>query len=115
MIQYLLPGVDTMSLIEGHAGHFSVDGNVLTVELESGIYEEGTYTIVLPGFLIISAADGTQFGGLTSTFTVDGTLNGIGNVNAEDGKQVIYDVNGRRVKNAVKGVYIINGKKVLVK
>jgi hypothetical protein len=29
------------------------------------------------------------------------------------GSDVIYDLQGRRVKNAVKGVYIINGKKVL--
>lgn len=32
---------------------------------------------------------------------------------AEDGK--VYDLNGRQVKNPRKGVYIINGKKVLVK
>ena len=114
-VQYLLPGIDTMSLIEGYAGHFSVEGNVLTVELESGIYEEGVYTVRIPASVIVKASDGTAFGGATFTFSVDGTLSGIGNVDAEDGEQVIYDVTGRRVKNAVKGVYIINGKKVLVK
>lgn len=30
-------------------------------------------------------------------------------------KQVIYDLSGRRVQKAVKGLYIINGKKVYVK
>ena len=37
-------------------------------------------------------------------------------VNAENGEDVIYDLNGRRVLKTEKGgLYIINGKKVLVK
>ena len=33
----------------------------------------------------------------------------------EAGEKVIYNLNGQRVKNPTKGLYIINGKKVLVK
>ena len=33
----------------------------------------------------------------------------------EQGEEVIYNLNGQRVKNPRKGLYIINGKKVLVK
>ena len=41
---------------------------------------------------------------------------GIENVEVENGAQVIYDLTGRKVENAnVRGIYIINGKKVLVK
>lgn len=40
---------------------------------------------------------------------------GIGTLNAAPAQEVIYDLSGRRVQKAVKGVYIINGKKVLVK
>ena len=40
---------------------------------------------------------------------------GINAVDAESGDAEIYDLTGRRVEKAVKGVYIINGKKVLVK
>ena len=40
---------------------------------------------------------------------------GIEAVEAENGAQVIYDLSGRRVAKAVKGLYIINGKKVYVK
>ena len=39
---------------------------------------------------------------------------GISNV-VIDENAVIYDLTGRKVKNAVKGIYIVNGKKVLVK
>jgi len=55
-----------------------------------------------------------------STLTTDGTIRviadpvGIGGIEADaDGKQEIYDLSGRRLRNASgKGVYIINGKKV---
>lgn len=51
------------------------------------------------------------------TFTVDGEATGISEVkaqnNAADGN--IYNLNGQRVKNAKKGVYIMNGKTVIVK
>ena len=33
----------------------------------------------------------------------------------KDANNVIYDLTGRRVEKARKGLYIINGKKVLVK
>jgi hypothetical protein len=39
---------------------------------------------------------------------------GIDNI-AVDADAVIYDLSGRRVLEAVKGFYIINGKKVFVK
>lgn len=53
-------------------------------------------------------------------FSFDSMATGINQVvaNAEQAKHtVIYDLNGRRVNslNAAKGVYIVNGKKVIVK
>lgn len=46
-------------------------------------------------------------------FFLDQVATGIQNVDAELAQQVIYDLNGRRVSKAVKGLYIVNGKKVL--
>ncbi len=49
-------------------------------------------------------------------FDIDGELTGIESIEAEgEGVKVIYDLNGRRVERAIKGVYIIDGKKVMVK
>ena len=48
----------------------------------------------------------------TITFSV---ATGINALAAEDGKAVIYDMNGRRVSRNAKGVLIINGKKQLIK
>ncbi|MDY5768187.1 MAG: hypothetical protein SPK03_07425 [Alloprevotella sp.] len=47
---------------------------------------------------------------------VDGDVTRIEGVNAEDSHKVdVYDLSGRRVERATKGLYIINGKKVIVK
>ena len=41
---------------------------------------------------------------------------GIGEVKGENGKvKTIYDLQGRKVETPSKGIYIIDGKKVLVK
>lgn len=47
----------------------------------------------------------------------DDDITGINSVeiSSEKKTEVIYDLQGRRVANATKGLYIINGKKVLVK
>ena len=37
---------------------------------------------------------------------------GIDNINA-DAELVIYDLSGRRVEKMEKGIYIVNGKKVI--
>lgn len=43
-----------------------------------------------------------------------GDVTAIENVEINDGKQtVIYDLNGRRVEKMLKGIYIVNGKKVI--
>jgi hypothetical protein len=41
------------------------------------------------------------------------TETGIGEIVNEDAKAEIYDMAGRRLQNAHKGIYIINGKKVI--
>lgn len=47
---------------------------------------------------------------------VDGDVTHIEGVNAEESHKVdVYDLSGRRVQRATKGLYIINGKKVIVK
>lgn len=50
------------------------------------------------------------------TFTVDGeatAIEGIATEKAMSGE--IYNLNGQRVKNAKKGIYVVNGKAVIVK
>ena len=53
------------------------------------------------------------------TFDFDATATGVDSINAQDSEEnadiKIYDLQGRRVANPVKGIYIVNGKKVLMK
>ena len=48
-------------------------------------------------------------------YSLNGTVSGINNaaINAETAKQSIYTLDGRKANVATKGVYIINGKKVI--
>lgn len=79
----------------------------------------------------IKAASGTTEGGVIGTYNTAngsvpnywrlkpvGAFDAIGNVEvSRPGVQnnAIYDLSGRRVEKAVKGIYIMNGKKVYVK
>lgn len=53
------------------------------------------------------------------TFDFDATSTGVDSINAQDSEEnadvKVYDLQGRRVANPVKGIYIVNGKKVLMK
>ncbi|MCF2634768.1 hypothetical protein [Prevotellamassilia timonensis] len=48
-------------------------------------------------------------------FDFGGETTGVESIEVNTDNQVIYDLSGRRVAKAGKGLYIINGKKVLVK
>ena len=52
--------------------------------------------------------------GTSSTILRFGDATGIQSVE-QQGETIIYDLTGRRVDAAVKGIYIVNGKKMLVK
>lgn len=72
----------------------------------------------VPTTIIFSDGNGTTTGEMEY---VDGkqydylTTTGIANVKAEAKDAVIYDMQGRRVSQPGKGLYIINGKKVVLK
>ena len=51
---------------------------------------------------------------ITLTYTKNDT--GITEVKGENGNaKTVYDLQGRRINNPTRGVYIVNGKKVLIK
>jgi hypothetical protein len=53
---------------------------------------------------------------LEITYTYSNGETGIEEVKSESGKmKTIYDLQGRKVENPSKGIYIIDGKKVFIK
>ena len=83
-----------------------------TVKLEN-LSADANYTVVYTGF----DEDGTSGADVVLhavKFIVDGkTTTGIETVKAEQNANAIYNLQGQRVQNAVKGLYIVGGKKVL--
>lgn len=93
------------------------------------VTEAGTYTLNLKDVVVDYAGESyiddygysnTKWHGQkgcidkTCTWTIGDTA--IEGVEAENGEKVIYDLTGRRVENITNaGIYIVNGKKVLVK
>lgn len=90
-------------------------GDKYIYTLQSGVFKYYTGT-KLTGFkahleLNDDHRDANGNSNLRVVFT-DETLTGIESIAAED-NQSIFDLQGRRVNNAQKGIYIMNGKKVL--
>ena len=93
------------------------------------ITEAGTYTLSLKEIVVDYAGESyidewgysnTNWHGKNGcidksyTWTIADTA--IDDVEAENGEKVIYDLTGRRIENITNaGIYIVNGKKVLVK
>jgi hypothetical protein len=86
-----------------------VTNNTLTVGIQKQSTKSGDWTILDYMHLTYISADTTGEG--TGQEGV-----GIESVEAAKNKSIsIYDLNGRRVNKAQKGVYVIDGQKVLVK
>lgn len=82
------------------------------------ITSENSYAIEIDAAkdkLTIRAANSR--GGFGEAKQVAGTATGIHAINAaiERGEQVIYNIAGQRVNKATRGLYIVNGKKIIVK
>ena len=111
----------TVYMTEGENG---LTGKVLTTNAEIASGSKPATTIkVWDGLVYTLEANKTYQFKITSTKWrlaairyIQGTT-GIQNVvkKGVDNDNTIYDLQGRRVTNATKGVYIINGKKVVIK
>lgn len=116
----LKDGTITWTAVEGAAGYaIFANGELL------GIAETTSYTITeaagarrADGEVVYTIRTVNAMGGFGEARTVtDATA--ISKVKADEkvdwNNQVVYDLQGRRVKNATKGVFIINGHKVIIK
>ena len=91
----------------------------MTIELEYSITTNGDYYIVIPGECIVSEITGKS---PAEDIRIDLVVynedqTSIEDVESENGNvKVIYDLQGRKIETITKsGIYIVDGKKVLVK
>ena len=99
------------------------NANEVTITLAEEIKENGTYTIEVPAAVIfdkyyngedavMSGATGNE--AFTLTYKID-TATAISSVAANGADKVVFNLNGARLEKAVKGINIINGKKVVIR
>ena len=89
--------------------------------LDNKQYDDDTKTNIKVGDEVIVCGKLMNYNGTLETaskecylYSINGVTTGIQNAMvADNAKQTIYTLDGRKVNNAVKGVYIINGKKVI--
>lgn len=83
------------------------EGELLNISIDGLPTEE----ISIENILFV-AKDGTgiTFNGLS----LSGTVTGIANIDANEGNNVIFDLQGHRLSKVQRGVNIVNGKKLFV-
>ena len=78
------------------------------------VLENGTYKLTIEAGAVVTA-EGATNETIICTYILNGPT-GIDEVEGESGEvKAIYDLQGRKVAEPTKGIYIIDGKKVLVK
>jgi hypothetical protein len=88
-----------------------IDWNEVIQPLGTAAAEDGTYVVTFPaGYFILDDVDAPEF---TITFTV-GTANGVRSISIDDENARYINLQGVVVKNPTPGIYILNGKKVVV-
>lgn len=106
-----LTGTTTGQNIAGSQSNYLVLGRDAEDNTKVGFYRPNGNQIPANKAYIYLAGGSVQ--GLA--FNFDGATTDINNISATTDKQEIYDLSGRRVMKANKGLYIINGKKCFIK
>ena len=99
-------------------GNWTLFGETLTIELEYSITTNGDYYIVIPGECIVSEITGkSPTEDIKINFVVyNEDQTSIKEIDCDNKVVVIYDLTGRKIEKMAKdGIYIVGGKKVLVK
>ena len=116
----LTPATTTATLegnaLQGTATELTNPGNAYVLNKKNGVV--GFYKLSSTGTIGANKAYLTYSSGAApSFFGFDGNTTGIDAtlVNSEKVNSVVYDLQGRRVSQPTKGLYIVNGKKVVIK
>lgn len=106
-----LTGTTTGQNITGSQSNYLVLGRDAEDNTKVGFYRpSGTQIPANKAYIYLG---GGSVQGLA--FNFDGATTDINSISATTDKQEIYDLSGRRVMKANKGLYIINGKKCFIK
>ena len=97
---------------EIEADFYEIGGSKLYVSLSEEVKTPGEWQLNIEG---VKKMDGTPVE-LIFAYTIKSTPTGITTVNADIANgTAVYNMNGQKVQKTQKGLYIVNGKKVMVK
>lgn len=115
-------GADLTTTVEGvsHIGSYTAQNVANVYGYSNGKFVKATNGSVKPFRTYVKVADGQQAAPMAFGVNIEGTVTGINNATAAaTAKEAIYNLQGVRVsgdlKHLTKGVYIVNGQKVVVK
>ena len=88
-----------------------------TFKIPEGAFGDSNYGKYLKDPSSVKSSDCTVNVSFMRTYSINTTLTGIRDINADDNAQkVIYDLQGRRVERVTKtDIYIVNGKKMVIR
>lgn len=107
-----LINTETEAEIEASAVEEIAGGKALYIELPEEVTEPGTYQLVIMDASVKNMATDKFLGELAFDYTISGTTGILSAVTAKQ-QGAIYNLQGQKVKNIRKGLYIVNGKKVV--
>lgn len=115
-------GADLTTTVEGvsHIGSYTAQSVENVYGYANGKFVKANTGSVKPFRTYVKVADGQQAAPMAFGVNIEGTVTGINNATtAATAKEAIYNLQGVRVsgdlKHLTKGVYIVNGQKVVVK
>ena len=113
-------GADLTTTVEGvsHIGSYTAQNVANVYGYANGKFVKANTGSVKPFRTYVKVAD-AQAAPMAFGVNIEGTVTGINNATAATAKEAIYNLQGVRVsgdlKHLTKGVYIVNGQKVVVK
>lgn len=113
-------GADLTTTVSGvsHIGSYTAQSVANVYGYANGKFVKAANGSVKP-FRTYVKVNGTQAAPMAFGVNIEGTVTGINNATAATAKEAIYNLQGVRVsgdlKHLTKGVYIVNGQKVVVK
>lgn len=113
-------GADLTTTVAGvsHIGSYTAQSVEGVYGYSNGKFVKATTGSVKPFRTYVKVAD-AQAAPMAFGVNIEGTVTGINNATAATAKEAIYNLQGVRVsgdlKHLTKGVYIVNGQKVVVK